>query len=177
MPNDVCRPNTWQIHPTGSKEWARCIVALGATEEERGQVGELFEEFLAALVMYFDLVRWGRARQTAGCGVGEQAELIAISHEQRLRVDSTVCRMQRLVQHLKTRGLPGGEAHRLDQYISKIGISIERLSSLKEYRTPQAFRAFARGEYRPSHIKLAPVSPLCHRPHGAGILIWVGRCR
>ena len=49
-----------------------------------------------------------------------------------------------LSQNLKMLGLPGGEAHRLDQYISKVSIAFDHLSYLKEYRTPQAFRAFAR---------------------------------
>merc|ERR1711871_1622793 len=52
--------------------------------------------------------------------------------------------MQRMVQDLKKQGLPGGEAHRLDQYLSKVAIAFEHLTYLKEYRTPQAFRAFAR---------------------------------
>ena len=38
-------------------------------------------------------------------------------------------------------GLPGGEAHRLDSYISQIGIAWEQLTAIKEYRTPQALRA------------------------------------
>ena len=49
-----------------------------------------------------------------------------------------------LVQDLKRRGLPGGEAHRLDQYISKMAIAFDTLAALKEYRTPRGFRAFAR---------------------------------
>ena len=69
---------------------------------------------------------------------------MAITHEQRLRVSHAIGRMQRLVQQLKVQGLPGGEAHRLDSYISKVGIAFERLCVIKEYRTPQAFRAFAR---------------------------------
>ena len=42
------------------------------------------------------------------------------------------------------KGLPGGEAHRIDNYINMIGVGFERLCAIKEYRTPQAFRAFAR---------------------------------
>jgi len=68
----------------------------------------------------------------------------AISHEQCLVVNSCIARMQRLVQHCKGLGLPGGEAHRLDQYCSKVGIAFERLSTLKETRTPLGFRAYAR---------------------------------
>merc|ERR1719174_1407562 len=49
-----------------------------------------------------------------------------------------------MIQDLKTKGLPGGEAHRLDQYLSKVSIAFERITFLKEYRTPIAFRSFAR---------------------------------
>lgn len=132
--------HSWKVKHEG--EWVRCVELM--EQDERAAVDSLFEEFLAALVAYFDVPRVGRARQIAGCGGEEQAELVEISHEQRLKVDSGIGRMQRLVQHLKTLGLPGGEAHRLDQYISKVGIAFERLCCLKEYRTPQAFRAFAR---------------------------------
>ena len=51
---------------------------------------------------------------------------------------SNIQRIQRMVQHLKCLGLPGGETHRLDQYVSKMAVSFERLTNYKEYRTPQA---------------------------------------
>ena len=64
--------------------------------------------------------------------------------------------------YLKTKGLSGSEAHRLDQYISKISIAMETLAFIKEYRTPSAFRAFARiyiqvvgALYGPYYIHLA----------------------
>ena len=52
--------------------------------------------------------------------------------------------MRRLIQDVKVKGLPGGEAHRIDNYINMIGVGFERLCAVKEYRTPRAFRAFAR---------------------------------
>ena len=52
--------------------------------------------------------------------------------------------MRRLVQDVKVKGLPGGEAHRIDNYITMIGVGFDRLCAIKEYRTPRAFRAFAR---------------------------------
>ena len=126
-------------------EFIRAIESFEDPELAVGQVRALFEEFLTSLVTYFDVARWGRARHAVPCcGTLEQSELMDITHEQRLRVDHAIGRMQRLVQQLKTQGLPGGEAHRLDQYISKVGIAFERLCAIKEYRTPQAFRAFAR---------------------------------
>ena len=52
--------------------------------------------------------------------------------------------MRRLIQDVKVKGLPGGEAHRIDSYITMIGVGFDRLCAIKEYRTPRAFRAFAR---------------------------------
>ena len=48
------------------------------------------------------------------------------------------------MQHLKPLGLDGGQCHRLDQYCTLTSRHWLRLTQLKEYRTPQAFRAFAR---------------------------------
>jgi hypothetical protein len=137
-------------------------------EQASKDLWELWEGFLAALVVYFQVPRSGRARQqswlTVHCcgGDREQLELESIAIEQRIVVEGFIFRMQRLVQKMKTKGLSGGEAHRLDQYISKIGISFGRLSLLKEYRTPMAFRAFARvyilfigAAYAPYYIQLA----------------------
>jgi hypothetical protein len=140
--------HTWQVKvqaADGTDEWVRIIERFDDPTAARVELRALSEEFLVSLVTYFDTTRWGRARQaTPCCGHAEQQELTDITHEQRLRVDSAIGRMQRLIQRCKTLGLPGGEAHRLDQYISKVGIAFGQLCNLKEYRTPQAFRAFAR---------------------------------
>jgi len=42
-----------------------------------------------------------------------------------------------MLQEIKMRGLAGGEAHRLDSYVSQIGIAFDQLAVIKEYRTPQ----------------------------------------
>jgi hypothetical protein len=135
--------HTWKVKSdTG---WVRVIDTLSddpkAAKEE---VRLLFDEFLTSLITYFTCTRWKHARHVMSLFLREQDELESIAHEQRLCVDASLARIQRLIQDLKTHGLPGGEAHRLDQYCSKISVAIENLSALKEYRTPRAFGAFAR---------------------------------
>ena len=129
---------------TSSPKWIRVIDAFADPEETKHSQRALFEDFLTAIATYFDLARAGRARQAMSCYKAEAIELMDITWEQRLRVNLCLARMQRLVQELKSVGLAGGEAHRLDSYISKMTISLDRLCYLKEYRTPQAFRALAR---------------------------------
>ena len=51
-------------------------------------------------------------------------------------VGSAIQACRRLVQQLKVDGLPGGEAHRLDQYLSIIACHFHQVAMLKEYRTP-----------------------------------------
>lgn len=151
--------HTWLVP---AKDWAdggallsgerkRMICCLdnldAAPEDARLAARALFDELLVGLITYFDSERFGRARHTVHCvgGPEEEAELKAIAHEQRLVVDSAIGRVRRMVQDFKgTAGLPGGEAHRLDQYISRLSVSFERLCTLKEYRSPQGFRSFAR---------------------------------
>ena len=70
-----------------------------------------------------------------------------------------ICQMRRLIQDVKVKGLPGGEAHRIDSYISMIGVGFDRLCAIKEYRTPRAFRAFAR-----VNILLVRAAPACIAP-------------
>ncbi len=138
--------HSWKLKDANG-QFVRAIMSFEQPELARHQVRALFEEFLTALAAYFAVARWNRARHNAPCcsrDKEEQNELMAIAHEQRLRVDHAIGRMQRLVQQLKIQGLPGGEAHRIDSYVSKVGIAFERLCVIKEYRTPQAFRAFAR---------------------------------
>ena len=133
----------WNIQ-NSEKKWVRMVEELGPDGAAR--VESLFDEFLTSLVIYFNGKRWKRARHSLNLqsGMEEQAELQQIAHEQHLVMDACVARMQRLVQFLKKKGLPGGEAHRLDQYVSKVSIAVESLCFFKEYRTPQGFRAFAR---------------------------------
>ena len=58
--------------------------------------------------------------------------------------------------------MPGGEAHRIDNYVNMMGMAFDRLCAIKEYRTPRAFRAFARvyillvgAMYGPDYLMLA----------------------
>lgn len=137
---------TWKVQ-NKEKKWVRMIECLDEPSRSAAAVHQLYDELFVGLIAYFDLPRWGRARHALTWCRGEQVEqerLKAAAHEQRLHVDSALSRLQKLVQDLKTVGLPGGEAHRLDQYICLSTVAFERLTVIKEYRTPQAFRAFAR---------------------------------
>ena len=144
---------TWQIQPKGPRaadpasvykagEWVRAVEAYDRVQQRELQ--HLFHSFLAALITYFDCVRAGRARHTVGWHQEEQAHLFCTLREQRAIVDSHISQMRRLIQDVKLKGLPGGEAHRIDNYINMIGVGFDRLCAIKEYRTPRAFRAFAR---------------------------------
>jgi len=161
---------TWKIQPKGPKpegqgvytagEWVRAVEAYDPAQRRELQL--LFHSFLAALITYFDCVRAGRARHTVGWHQEEQAHLFCTLREQRGIVDSHISQMRRLIQDVKVKGLPGGEAHRIDNYINMIGVGFERLCAIKEYRTPRAFRAFARvyillvgAMYGPDYIMLA----------------------
>jgi len=162
---------TWQIQPKGPRaadpasvykagEWVRAVEAYDRVQQRELQ--HLFHSFLAALITYFDCVRAGRARHTVGWHQEEQAHLFCTLREQRAIVDSHISQMRRLIQDVKLKGLPGGEAHRIDNYINMIGVGFERLCAIKEYRTPRAFRAFARvyillvgAMYGPDYIMLA----------------------
>lgn len=53
-------------------------------------------------------------------------------------------RFSRGIESLKARGMPGNEAARLNQYLWITQSRFERLRRVKEYRTPQAVRSFAR---------------------------------
>jgi len=113
------------------------------------QMRKLFEEFLVSLAAYLDVPRVKAKHIAQSCCLSsshaeQRVVLDQISMSSRLQVDNCVVGMQQLVQDLKDKGLPGGETHRLDQYVSKVGIALERIAFIKEYRTPQAFRAFAR---------------------------------
>lgn len=133
----------WKASVNGS--YVRVLDTYEDPEAAQRSIGELFERLFAGLIAYFDVERTGRARQATNIHGREEARLLQETMRKRSHyVGNCFARLQRLVQDLKTHGLPGGEAHRLDQYISKAGVAFDRLTMLKEYRTPQAFRAFAR---------------------------------
>ena len=143
--------HTWRVKSSDGK-WIRCIESFPDKAGTHRRLQALVNALLIAMCTYFDTKRWGRSHHVVGsthphmrcCGAQEETELRVIAHEQRLLVDSNIARLSRLVQELKVHGLPGGEAHRLDQYTSKMMVAFERLAQIKEYRTPQLFRAFAR---------------------------------
>jgi len=156
--------HTWKVEvPEGSRQFVRLLDTYADPEVRRQQLRQLFEEFLVAIVTYFDTPRWSRARHAFSCmDAKEQDFLMLIARRHRMCVDNSVSRLQRVVQDMKCQGLDSGSCHRLDQYVSKIGVSFERLTYFKEYRTPQAFRSFARvyilciaGLYGPYYIYLA----------------------
>ena len=119
--------HSWLVKDGATGEHVRLAARLDAGE--RAQLHRLFDDVLLSLIAYFDTERGGRARQQcaaryprhcAGCGLAEADEVRAIATEQRLLVECGLSRLQRLVQDFKLRGLPGGEAHRLDSYVSKM---------------------------------------------------------
>jgi len=137
---------TWLVKsPQGG--WVRVIDLYPEDDKAKQHLRHLFEEFLAALIMFIDTPRITAvhlARCSTQDNYGSEVEIKDISESHRLRVANCIASMQRMIQDLKTKGLPGGEAHRLDQYVSKVSIAFVRITFLKEYRTPIAFRSFAR---------------------------------
>ena len=98
---------------------------------------------------------------TTSCSPADSVWL-CFACSQRSYVDANISQMRRLIQDLKLKGLPGGEAHRIDNYINMMGMAFERLTAIKEYRTPRAFRSFARvyillvgAMYGPDYLALA----------------------
>ena len=104
----------------------------------------LFDECLVSLVTYLDADCWKYERLKLHACAAEKRELDAIVNEQRLCVATSLDRLHRLIQQLKTLGLGAGECSRLDQYHVKAVATMGQLNALKEYRTPRVFRAFAR---------------------------------
>jgi len=142
----------WKI-PTPDKSFKSAMYAQRDAEQIKdGQaaVDQVVGQFLAAMVTYFQMPRYRRARHVA-LGINrfhggrDDATMIeSITHEQNLLCITCISNIQKMVQDMKLRGLDGGQTHRLDQYVSKVAIAFDHLVFLKEYRTPQLFRAFAR---------------------------------
>lgn len=55
-----------------------------------------------------------------------------------------IIRLSALCENFKRAGLPSGEASRIRQYERFLGEAIENLRMIKNYRTPQTLRSFAR---------------------------------
>lgn len=139
--------HTWLVRDETGKGWTTMTHNYGdGNTRARFDRQQVFHELLVAIIAYFDVPRGHRARNTVGwCGGDVEARhLHQCAKEQRLAVEAGLSRVRRLVQDLKVRGLPGGEVHRIDNYVNNMGVSMERLAGTKEYRTPRAMRAYAR---------------------------------
>jgi hypothetical protein len=114
--------------------------------EARADYHELYGSLLASLVAYLDHSRYTRARHALGLFGADrnQMERKGLALELKIHFDGQLSRVQAMIQEIKARGLNGGEAHRLDSYVSQIGVAFDQLTMIKEYRTPQIFRAFSR---------------------------------
>eukprot|EP01068_Selenidium_serpulae_P016778 Selendium_serpulae@DN6321_c1_g1_i13.p1 len=136
--------HTWVVK--GGDDWTVMTGRFGDRNElARFERQQVFHELLVAVIAYFDVPRGQRARNTVICGgKAEALKLHCCVKEQRLAVEAGVSRLRRLVQDSKIRGLGGGEVHRVDFYVNNMGVSMERLAGIKEYRTPRAMRAYAR---------------------------------
>ncbi|EOD06239.1 hypothetical protein EMIHUDRAFT_121349 [Emiliania huxleyi CCMP1516] len=138
--------HTWKVKDGG--EWRRMSELL-EPPAGREQLHDLFGRLLSTLVAYFAVPRYMRLRHVMRLyGAAEdQARRHALANEFKLLVDGSLSQLQaRRGRYAGPPGrararLPGGEAHRLDSYISQIGIAWEQLTAIKEYRTPQALRA------------------------------------
>jgi len=122
------------------------LIDLLDQPEARADYHDLYSSLLGSLVAYLDHSRYTRARHALGL-FGADRNLLerkAVALELKLQFDGHLSRVQAMVQELKARGLNGGEAHRLDSYVSQVGIAFDQLTMIKEYRTPQIFRAFSR---------------------------------
>ena len=155
---------------------------LASRDDKQAAVGQqmvdqVFGQLLAALVSYLEVPRYRRARHVAlgvNClrgGKQEARMLEAVTHEQNLLVITGIASIQKIVQDMKMRGLDGGQTHRLDQYVSKVAIAFDHLAYLKEYRTPQLFRAFARVFTLVMPIIYAPY--YCDLAQEAGGNVWL----
>jgi hypothetical protein len=76
-----------------------------------------------------------------------------------------IIRLSALCENFKRAGLPAGEASRIRQYERFMGEAIENLRMIKNYRTPQTLRSFARlfttllpPFFAPTYAQIAVVS-------------------
>jgi hypothetical protein len=64
--------------------------------------------------------------------------------EEMLIIDENIRKSYRLVEVMKSKGLPANEASRINQYHTLMRSRIEALRNIKWYRTPHGTRAFGR---------------------------------
>ena len=101
--------NTWKFK-NSSGEWFRVIEAYDDTAETQQCMRFLHEEMLAALISYFHIPRIGRTRLTFDCcgNKKERSQHQKMMHKYRARVIASLSKLQKMVQDLKVKGLPGG---------------------------------------------------------------------
>ena len=120
---------TWQKFQDG--EWRR--VTDGAASERAlvacCRIAEKASRYCAT-------PRGHRTRYVLSSYHSESETLNHLLYLRKSEVGSAIQACRRLVQQLKVDGLPGGEAHRLDQYLSIIACHFHQVAMLKEYRTP-----------------------------------------
>ena len=120
---------TWQKFQDG--EWRR--VTDGAASERAlvacCRIAEKASRYCAT-------PRGHRTRYVLSSYHSESGTLNHLLYLRKSEVGSAIQACRRLVQQLKVDGLPGGEAHRLDQYLSIIACHFHQVAMLKEYRTP-----------------------------------------
>ena len=118
---------------------------LHVPPEHVAGVRQLLQSLFSAICTYCLLPRGGHARYYyTACGVREAKELQTALDRQIRRVERAVGRLALANEAFKVAGLPSGEASRVSQYVQKMLEQWELLRAIKEYRTPNAMRAFAR---------------------------------
>jgi len=141
--------HTWTVKDASTGQWKR-VLSVYDEQQQSESMSKLYEEFIVSMITYFHTPRYACSRSALpGCCTTEntrdEIQQRRTDHsEYRTKVVLGIGRLQRMVQCLKCTGVSTGEVSRLDQYISKTAVALESLFSLKEYRTPQGFRSFAR---------------------------------
>jgi len=137
--------HSWRVKSSDGS-WRRIIELYPPSYDAERKLDSVMSRLLRSLIRYTDAPRADRSYHMTGtCGGGRvRRETQADLAEERLQLLLCVENLRRLVQDAKVLGLPGGEAHRLDQYTTLATGNLEGLFLIKEYRTPQLFRAFSR---------------------------------
>ena len=103
------------------------------------------KEMITVLGSYLSLPTVTRARHSyTADGKAERSLQIPIQRQLFTRLYSLVRRLSYAVEVMKEKNLPPNEASRINQYHSFLVRDIEKLHNIKEYRTPQGTRSFAR---------------------------------
>ena len=126
---------TWQKFQDG--EWRRVTDDGSARERVLTACCRIAEK----ASRYCATPRGHRTRYVLSSYHSESETLNHLLYLRKSEVGSAIQACRRLVQQLKVDGLPGGEAHRLDQYLSIIACHFHQVAMLKEYRTPVGARA------------------------------------